>query len=257
MISVIIRNRNEAAYLHSVLEALSQQDVPAEIVLVDNRSTDESRRIAERYGARIVDLDDFSYGRALNVGFAAATHEICVILSAHSLPLGRSFLAECAKPFDDPAVAAARCVYAGKSADALRWLAPERLEASDDFISKGVLASGCVVRRSVWQRIGFDETLEAAEDKLWSREVLRAGYVIVSPIPAFYLYLKQIPPPDNLVKNYREIKEIFRQTGQLVGFVRQSFPAMLKNLFLTPLGAALAAARTEWRRLALKRRFPH
>lgn len=147
MLSVIIRNRNESEYLQSVLSALSKQDTSHEVILVDNNSTDGSRELALRYNAKVITIDDFTYGRALNLGIRAAVGEICVILSAHSLPLGPSFLAQCAKPFTDDRVAAARCVYAGKAADVLRWLEPEALDGSDDFISKGILASGCVIRR--------------------------------------------------------------------------------------------------------------
>lgn len=256
MVSIIIRNRNESPYLSSVLQALSKQDMPHEIILVDNNSKDDSREVASQFNAKIISIDEFSYGRALNLGFASATGEICVILSAHSLPLGPSFLSECAKPFRDESVAAARCVYAGKAADALRWLAPERLDDSSDFISKGILASGCVVRRSVWQQVKFDEKLSAAEDKIWTRHALNLGYTVISPIPAFYLYSKQLPSAENITKNYREIAEIFRQTGQTVGFVKTPFKTMLKNLLYRPSAAALSSANAEFLKLRLKMRFP-
>ncbi len=256
MISVIIRNRNESRYLKSVLEALSKQDTPHEIILVDNHSTDDSRELALKHNAKIISIDDFTYGRALNLGFASAAGEICVVLSAHSLPLGTSFLSECAKPFADQRVAAARCVYAGKTADALRWLSPESLDHSGDFISKGILASGCVVRRTVWEKVKFDEDLSAAEDKLWTRDVLGLGFIVISPISAFYLYLKPISATDNIAKNYREITEVFRQTGQSVGFIKTPFKTMLKHLFHRPLATALSSAKTEFLKLRLKIKFP-
>ncbi len=256
MISIIIRNHNEAQYLTYVLQALSKQDIPHEIILVDNKSTDDSKKIALQYNAKIITIDDFTYGRALNLGFASATGEICVILSAHSLPLGTSFLSECAKPFVDEKVVAARCVYAGKSSDALRWIAPEMLDNSSDFISKGILASGCVVRRSIWQRVKFEEKLSAAEDKIWTRDVLNLGFTVISPIPAFYLYLKPMTATDNVTKNYREITEVFRQTGKSIGFVKTSFKIMLWNLIYCPVYAALSSAKTEFLKLKFKIQFP-
>ena len=256
MISIIIRNHNEARYLKTVLTAISKQDTPHEIILVDNNSTDGSRELALQYNAKIISIDDFTYGRALNLGFSIASGEICVILSAHSLPLGVSFLSECSKPFADERVAAVRCVYAGKSADALRWLAPEMLDDSSDFISKGILASGCAVRRSVWQKIKFDENLSAAEDKIWTRDVLNLGFTVISPVPAFYLYLKQIPPAENITKNYREIAEVFRRTGQSVGFVKTPYKTMFKNLVYRPITSAFSSAKSELLKLRLKIRFP-
>ena len=153
----------------------------------------------------------------------------------HSLPLGTSFLSECAKPFVDEHVVAARCVYAGKAADARRWLNPEMLDISSDFISKGILASGCVIRRSAWQKVKFDEQLSAAEDKLWTREILNLGFTVISPVPAFYLYLKPMPASVNVRKNYREIVEVFLQTGKTVGFINTPFKTITKKSPISPI----------------------
>lgn len=256
MISVIIRNHNEALYLKPVLRALSKQDMPHEIILVDNNSTDESRELASQYNAKIISIDEFTYGKALNLGFAAATGDICVILSAHSLPLGTSFLSECAKPFVDERVMAARCVYVGKAADALRWLDPERLDTSSDFISKGILASGCVVRRSAWEKIKFNEETTSAEDKLWTRDALKLGYEVISPIPAFYSYIKPFSSTGHVRNNYRDIRAVFHQTGETVGFVKTSSATLLKNLLYYPVLAAATSAKTEFLKLRLKLRFP-
>jgi len=256
MLSVIIRNRNEARYLKSVLSALSKQDMPHEIILVDNNSTDESRELALEFNAKVILIDDFTYGRALNLGFEAASGDICVILSAHALPLGTTFLSECAKPFIDENVMGARCVYVGKEADALRWLEPEKLNNSSDYVSKGILASGCVVRRSAWQMLRFDEQAMAAEDKIWTRDILKLGCTIISPIPAFYQYIKFISPSDNVRNNYRDIAALFNRTGYKVGFVKTPFATLLKNIVYYPVLAAVTSARTEILKLRLKLRFP-
>lgn len=225
-VSVIIRNRNEAEHLAKVLVALSVQSTPVEIILVDNGSTNGSVEQAKRHGAKIVHLKDFTYGRALNVGLREATGEICVILSAHSLPLGREFIANCVQPFHDPKVAAVRCVYTGKTADELRWIAPEVLDSAatlDEIISKGPLASGCAIRRSVWEKIPFDETVTAAEDKLWAREVLKVGYTIISPCEAFYSYLKVVSPHQRRVIGRREAQAVFDATGERLGALKRFF----------------------------------
>lgn len=256
MISVIIRNRNEAQYLKSVFEALSIQDAAHEVILVDNNSTDESREIAAAYNAKIVHLEKFSYGRGLNVGLEAASSEICVILSAHSLPLGTSFLSECAKPFTDKTVAAARCLYAGKSADALRWLKPQTLRYGDNFF-KGILASGCVIRRSVWEQVKFDENLPAVEDKFWTRDVLKLGYTVISPIPAFYYYLKSMTPIEKMRKNYRELVVSYSYTGEKAsGFIKTPLLFMMKDLVVNPFAAAYNSAKFESEKLRLKLMFP-
>lgn len=116
-------------------------------------------------------------------------------MSAHSLPLGKHFIRSCLVPFEDPKVAAVRCAYAGKGADMTRWTSPDILDAFvtlQDIVSKGPLASGCANRRSVWEKIPFDETVTSAEDKLWARGVLRVG-TLFSATLSTGMWLRQIP----------------------------------------------------------------
>jgi glycosyltransferase involved in cell wall biosynthesis len=189
-VSVVIRNRDEAEHLAVVLAAIDHQHEPCEVIVVDNQSSDDSVGIARAHDARVISLAEFSYGRALNVGIDAASNETVAVLSAHSVPLGPWYLTECERSLLDPTVGGARCIFAGKGADEARWISPERLDAASDVLSRGPLASGCVVRRSVWERVRFDERASAAEDKLWGCQVIEAGWTILSPIPAVYAYIK-------------------------------------------------------------------
>lgn len=257
-VSVVIRNRNETSSLRIVLKALTLQDYPGlEIVLVDNASTDDSLRVAAEFGVRAITLTDFTYGKALNAGFATATGDLIIVLSAHSVPLGPDFIRRAAEAFKDMSVAAARLVYAGKGADMLRWLNPEILEGDgQDYISKGPLASGCVIRRSVWEQIPFDEDAIAAEDKLWSRDVLRSGYKIISPIPAFYYYAKPMSRLAELKKNYREIVAIQHATGSAVGFVSRASISSLVRSLGTATRRFLDEIRLTLMRYWLSLRFP-
>jgi glycosyltransferase involved in cell wall biosynthesis len=261
-VSVIIRNRNESHHLKHALHALSLQDVnDIEVIVVDNESTDGSVELARDFGAKVLLLSQssFSYGRALNLGLREAAAEICVILSAHSLPLGFGFIRECLRPFKHERVAAARCVYAGKGADVLRWMEPEVLDGDGDYISKGPLASGCVIRRKVWQEVPFDEEAEAAEEKLWTSEVLKRGYVVHSPCNAFYAYLKEFSPDESMKKNYREVKQVYLSTGQRVGFINRSIKETLVDLARGVLigvpVSALRVARFELKKAYLRLSF--
>lgn len=238
-VSVVIRNRNESRYLRQVLTALRHQSVrPREIVVVDNESSDESVTMALELGATVVSLarSAFSYGRALNVGMRAASGDVCVILSAHALPLGPRFLESCAAAFRDQRTAAVRCVHVGKQVDLLRWCDAEMLDGRatvDDIVSKGPLANGCAVRRSTWELVPFDEAIDAAEEKVWAAEVLARGYRIVSPCPAFYAYLKPIAPAAARRKNFRELRAVYEAFGQRVGALRGGLPDALAGALRT------------------------
>ncbi len=179
---MVVRNRNEATDLKRLVRALELQTCRPGLVLVDNDSSDDSLDVAREYGARIVHIsrDDFSYGRAINLGVDAAAAELIVLLSSHSLPLTSTFIEECLRPFSDPDVAAARCLKVdyceswmdtGVVSGPIDWDIPLR-ELPEN--------NGCIFRKSIWQRFPFDEVLEAAEDKLWSYQIVNAGYTIAT-----------------------------------------------------------------------------
>ncbi len=265
-VSVIIRNRNEGVYLRHVLAALAvQSGAPLEVIVVDNASSDNSVEIAQSYNATIIHLPEgeFTYGRGLNLGLAAASGEVCVILSAHSLPAGKNFINACAGAFLRPDIAAVRCVYAGKSTDMIRWTTPELLDASasfQDVISKGPIASGCAIRRKVWLEIPFDEKVSSAEDKLWASAVLKAGYKIMSPCDAFYFYIKPVSPSMALRYGDRDLRAIFNATGGRFGAANVPLPRTMLTAFRAMVTgvprAILSVIARELTRVRLRWGFP-
>jgi glycosyltransferase involved in cell wall biosynthesis len=192
--SLIVRARNEAPALGRLLEGIRVQQVTAaEVVLVDSRSDDDTRGIAERFGARVVDMDPaaFTYGRALNVGCAAARGELCVAVSAHCVPANDQWLTRLLEPFRDPVVAGSY----GKQLPLAATPAYEqrnflngfpfgsRRQTSHFFFHN----ANAAFRRSVWERIPFDETLPGLEDRDWARRVLAAGWQLVyEPLAMVY-----------------------------------------------------------------------
>jgi glycosyltransferase involved in cell wall biosynthesis len=61
-----------AACIEAAARALEQHGIRGEVVVADNGSTDGSREIAERLGARVVPVEQRGYGSALMGGIAAA-----------------------------------------------------------------------------------------------------------------------------------------------------------------------------------------
>jgi glycosyltransferase involved in cell wall biosynthesis len=75
-VSVVIPCLNEADTIRTCIEkaawALTEHDIPGEIVVADNGSMDGSREIASLRGARVVPVAARGYGYALMAGIAAA-----------------------------------------------------------------------------------------------------------------------------------------------------------------------------------------
>ena len=82
-VSVVIPCLNEEETLASCIEkagqALQEHQICGEIVVADNGSTDASRSIAEKGGARVVLVNEAGYGNALMGGIAAARGRFVII----------------------------------------------------------------------------------------------------------------------------------------------------------------------------------
>ena len=105
--SIVIRAYNEGRHIGRLLEGIQQQTVRnVEIILVDSGSSDDTLAIASKYCAQIVQIkpQDFTFGRSLNLGLQAASHELVVIASAHVYPIYPDWLERLLEPFENQSV---------------------------------------------------------------------------------------------------------------------------------------------------------
>jgi glycosyltransferase involved in cell wall biosynthesis len=84
--SVIVPARNAAATLAATLQA-AQREQPAELIVVDDGSSDGTRDIAAAHGARVVDGPRRGPGAARNAGAAGAAGDVLVFLDADCVPV--------------------------------------------------------------------------------------------------------------------------------------------------------------------------
>jgi glycosyltransferase involved in cell wall biosynthesis len=86
LVSVVIPCLNEAENIESCVtaaaEALERMGVPSEVIVADNDSEDDSARLAERAGARVVVERRRGYGSAYLAGFAASRGRYIVMADA-------------------------------------------------------------------------------------------------------------------------------------------------------------------------------
>ncbi len=244
-VSVIIRNRNELETVRLIFAALDAQTVAHEVVVVDNESTDGSIEFASSRGATVVPIatEDFSYGGSLNRGMEATSYESVVVLSGHSIPVGPRFLEDATAPLADPTVAAVRLLRADKRSELADWPARQSIGAGDvaALVKRGPIASGCVFRRSVWERIPFDDALDSDEDKAWSVQATEAGYVVAAA-PAVYVYSRPLGLVDGLQRESRSAMGIYRSTGHRR---RVGLGATVREL-VSGVAAAVVAPLWRW-----------
>src|SRR5262245_23018184 len=82
-VSIIMPCLNEADTLAACIgkarRALNEQEIPGEIIVADNGSTDGSQAIAAQLGARLVNVPQKGYGNALMGGILAARGKFIVM----------------------------------------------------------------------------------------------------------------------------------------------------------------------------------
>jgi glycosyltransferase involved in cell wall biosynthesis len=84
-LSVIISCYNYAAFLGAAIDSVLSQDVPIQLIVVDNGSTDESRSVLLRYDNSVIPVlldTNLGQGGGLNAGFARATGDLVLFLDA-------------------------------------------------------------------------------------------------------------------------------------------------------------------------------
>ncbi|MGZ9675111.1 glycosyltransferase family 2 protein [Flavobacterium sp. GNP001] len=192
MISVVIRNKNQASALSFLLKNLTERysaDI-SEIVVVDHLSTDESHAVAKQFGARLVSISNFSFGGSANVCANAAQHPIVVMFSAHSYPVSPDFFKVIQAKFNsNPNLAGLRCLHSVN--DYRNYI--NNISAIIDPNKSGLIFSGSAFSKTVWARHPFREDVATFEDKEWTVRVLSHGYDIEFAPVIFSYEIKRTP----------------------------------------------------------------
>jgi rhamnosyltransferase len=207
--NIIIRTYNEAKILSRTLDALmGQVEQSFEIIIVDSGSTDATLKIARQYDSvKVIEIpkQKFTYGCALNIGIEATAKEVkfIVILSAHAVPGDDMWLLKLIEPLKDKKIAATYgrqlphpdCNPFEKISLSEWYGADIRTQTDDAFFS----TANAAIKKEIWEKIPFDETLPYAEDQKWAKEVQKHGFVVAyQPSAAVYHSHNE-----NLIKVYR------------------------------------------------------
>lgn len=183
LVSIIIRAKNEERWITFCLDMVYKQTHKnVEVIIVDNESTDHTVNLAKKWPVKVVTIDKYIPGKAINHGIRASKGEYVVCLSAHCIPTSDTWLANLLRNFEDPQIAG---VYGRQ--EPLASSSPEdkrdliltfgldpRIQKKDHLFHN----ANSMFRRSMWERFPFAEDASNIEDRIWGKQVIDAGFHI-------------------------------------------------------------------------------
>lgn len=240
--SIVIRAYNEEKYIIQLLEGIRQQTIKdVEIILVDSGSTDQTVAIAASFGAQIVPIPstEFTFGRSLNRGIQAATHELIVIASAHVYPVYPDWLEALLRPFGDSRIALTYGKQRGPEAAKFseqqiyhQWYPDvSKPHQSTAFCNN----ANAAIRKSLWEQNPYDETLTGLEDLAWAKWAKHQGYDIAYVAEAEIVHIHNETPRGVFNRYCREgmaFKKIYPEAHfSVYDFVRLTVMNILSDLW--------------------------
>lgn len=260
-VSVVIRSYNEEKHIAKLLTGIRSQTLDdVEVILVDSGSTDHTVALAERGGARIVHIakEEFSFGRALNRGCAAASGDILVFASAHVYPLRKDWLEHLVAPMADPQVALSYGRQVGN--ECTRFSEHQVFEAWFPAVSTRRQPhnfcnnANCAIRRQGWQERRYDEVLTGLEDLAWARLARQQGGHIAYVAEAAIAHVHE-ETWSRIRNRYRREAMALRQIEPSIRFGLVDFVGLTTSNIVSDLKAAARQRqlRQQWAEIALFR----
>ncbi len=177
--SVIIPAYNEQEWLPETIAALKKAmagiDLPGEVIVVDNNSSDKTAEIASRLGAEVVFESVNQISRARNTGARASRGRFLIFLDADTL-ISTAILQKAIENLSGEKCCAggAKLNFIGKD----NVLAKKLVQLWNLISEKWGIAAGCFIycRREAFDDVGgFSQKVFAGEELLFSRSLKTWG----------------------------------------------------------------------------------
>ena len=194
LVSIIIRVKNEERWITSCLKGIFSQDYKNfEIIIVDNNSSDLSLEKAKEFKVKIINIEKFRPGKAINDGIRNSSGEIIVCLSGHCVPTSKKWLSNLIKELSNNKIAG---VYGRQEPfsfssdldkrDLINLFGlDKKIQIKDTFFHN----ANSSFTRKIWEKFPFDENISNIEDRVWAEKIISSGLqIIYEPSASDYHY---------------------------------------------------------------------
>lgn len=235
LVSVLIPTKNGGVLFDEVLGAIRRQkDVDVDLVVVDSGSRDETLDIAKAHDARIVRIapETFNHGATRDLALREARADVAVLMTQDATAGDESMLARMAAAFDDPAVGGAyvrqvarpdadvltrrnlQMALTGRRQSEVRGLpSPEhwaRLKPFERYMLCNFDNVCSALRRESWESIPFGK-VAFAEDIVWSRKALMAGWKLAYVAESFVVHSHDRPLRYDYQRTYLTHRKLYEE----------------------------------------------
>ena len=178
LISFVIPAWNEESVLGPTLEALSvaarHLDVPSEVIVADDSSTDRTAKIAHQHGARVVSVKHRQISVTRNAGAREAQGDLLIFIDADTIVTPQAVCAAVEAVRAGAVGGGCAIRYSGRIPAYLRIFIPIEVW----FAQKMRMAFGCFLfcTREAFDAVGgFDPEIYATEEVAMSLALRRQG----------------------------------------------------------------------------------
>lgn len=237
--SIVIPVKNGGDLFERVLEAIEHQktEYQYEVICVDSGSRDGSVDVAKRHGCTVKEIpsEEFGHGKTRNLGASLGTGEFILFLTQDAMPASDTWLQSFldAMKLDDNIAGGF-----GKHLPYPDCNIPDQQMLENHFARYGnenfihclddehrqmyerdeqgyqqylaFFSDNCsCLRRSVWEKIPYDD-VDYAEDQIWSKKILEAGYKKVYCPGAAVYHSHDYPLSSYGKRYYDDFKAVYR-----------------------------------------------
>ena len=239
--SIVIRTYNEARWLEHALNAVNRQTggVNFETILVDSGSDDGTVEIAEKNGCRIerISKSEFTFGRSLNIGCAAARGRALVFLSGHCIPASELWLKRLIEPLGQDGIVYSYGQQIGR--DGITKFSEEMIfrkyfPKTSSIPQPGHFCNNAnsALLAETWKTNKFDETISGLEDLLLAKKLCADGHAIAYVAEAPVEHIHEETWSRVMIRYEREAIAMQKISPELQVGLKEALRYIVASIFL-------------------------